>query len=166
VLREVLAVSDSDWKLANALLDGYVEDEKGRLHHRFFKRGSEDEKVARQAIGQIFRGPKTLDRQLRNQLADLFDPPISAERELRFAFRKKHTDHVHNTQIAEHIWKYAHAGDSVEVGIQSAMDKFEINHDMTMRIWGRYRPLLESAYGPLPRRARKSKTPVKSRPHR
>ena len=116
---------------------------------------------ARTAIARLLRskGPldRQLDRQLHRQLLDrlacLFDPnPRHGEqRKIRIVSRRQggKTNHVRNTQIAEYIWDEVKGGELVTAAIESAAEKFAISADMVTKIWGSYRPLMESIYGPL-----------------
>ena len=142
-------MSDSDLQSVRALLDGYVEeDHRGRRRSKYFKRGSRDELDARRAIARLLRSNGPLDRQLRTNLANLFDPdpPESEQRKIEIAFqaRGRYRDHVRNTQIAYHVWGEVSAGRKVVAAINSAVEKFEVSEELVKQIWGRYRRV----YGP------------------
>jgi hypothetical protein len=142
-----------DLSEARALLGGYVEeDAKGRRHLKYLRPGSPEERSARQALARVLRANDPLDRQLRTRLAGLFDPdPSWEQRKIRIVSRRQggKTDHVRNTQIADYIWDEVKGGELVTAAIESAAEKFAISADMVTKIWGSYRPLMESIYGPL-----------------
>jgi hypothetical protein len=147
-----------DLSAARALVGGYVEeDAKGRLRSKYLRPGSREERDARQALARVLRDD-ALDRQMRHQLADLFDPPPSADRKLEFVNQRpgRHADPVARTQIAEYIYAQARAG-TVTKAIEAAILKFEVSEELAKKIWGSYRPLLESIYGPLARTSRRKK---------
>jgi hypothetical protein len=137
-------MSQSDLPLARALLDGYVEeDRRGRRHSKYLKRGSREELDARRAMARLLRSKNPLERQLRDSLADLFDPnpPEWEQRKIEIVFqdRGRHRDHVRNTQIAYHVWNQLEAGGTVAAAINSAVEEFEVSEELVKQIWGRYR---------------------------
>jgi hypothetical protein len=143
-----------DLSEARALVGGYVEeDAKGRRRSKYLMPGSDEERSARQALARVLRGSDPLERQLRDSLAGLFDPdpPAWEQRKIRIVSRRQggKTDHVRNTQIAEYIWFEVKGGERVTAAIEGAAEKFAISADMTTKIWGGYRPLMEQLYGPL-----------------
>jgi Phage integrase family len=152
----IMSAAD-DLTAAWALLAGYVVEIKGARRLKYFKRGGSHEARARKALARLLRSDGRLDRQLRGQLADLFDPPPSAQRRLVFEFRRrgKHHDAIRNTQIAEHIRAERVAGKTYEAAIGSAVEGFSVSEDLAKKIWGRYGPVFEKIYGPLPGRSRR-----------
>jgi hypothetical protein len=153
--------SGSDPQLARELLGGYCDqDRRGRLRSRYLKEGSQEEVDARRAIARLLRSNDPLDRQLRTALAGLFDPdgpPALEQRKISIVWRRRggHIDHRANTQIAEHIRAERIAGKAFDDAIESAVEKFSVSEELAKQIWGRYRPLFENVYGPLPRRSRR-----------
>jgi hypothetical protein len=143
----------SDLQLARDLLAGFVEEgRQGRRRTRYLDKGSAMELEARTAIARLLRSNAPLDKQVREHLANLFDPTAAwQQRKIEFVSRRqgRHTDHVRNTQIASHVWDEVKAGGRVTAAVASAAKKLAISDDMAMRIWGRYRPLMERIYGPL-----------------
>jgi hypothetical protein len=104
--RKTQVLPDQDLQLARVLLAGFVEeDRRGNRRTKYLEKGSHDEMEARQAIGRLLRSNRPLDRQLRGELADLFDPPAWGQRKIEFVSRRQgqHTDHVRNTQIASYV---------------------------------------------------------------
>ena len=142
-------MSQSDLTLARVLLDGYVEeDHRGRRRSKYFKRGSRDELDARRAIARLLRSKNPLERQLRDNLAGLFDPdpPESEQRKIEIVFQSqgRYRDYVRKTQIAYHVWGEVSAGRKIVAAINSAVEKFEVSEELVKQIWGRYRRV----YGP------------------
>jgi hypothetical protein len=146
-----------DLSAARALLDGYIEKDGKARRLKYWKRGSAEEALARKALARLLRSDVPLDRQLRGQLADLFDPPPSAQRTIVFEFlrRGKFVDVVRNTQIAEHIRARRIAGETFDSAIESAVVKFSVSEDLAKKIWSKYRGAFGKIYGPLPGRSRK-----------
>ena len=139
----------SDLQLAWMLLGGYVDvDHRGRCRSRYLKKGSQEEVDARRAIARLLRSNGPLDRQLRTNLANLFDPdpPESEQRKIKIVSqgRGRYRDHVGNTQIAYHVWGEVSAGRKVVAAINSAVEKFGVSEELVKQIWGKYRRV----YGP------------------
>jgi hypothetical protein len=148
------AMPGSDLQLARRLLDGFVEEgRQGRRRTRYLNKGSAMELEARIAIARLLRRKQApLDNEVREHLANLFDPAAAwQQRKIEFVSRRqgRHTDHVRNTQIASHIWGEVKAGGRVTAAVASAAKQLAISDDMAMKIWGRYRPLMEQIYGSL-----------------
>jgi hypothetical protein len=147
-------MQDSDLQLARMLLDGFVEEgHEGRRRTKYLGKGSATELEARTAMARLLRRTAPLDNEVREHLANLFDPAAAwQQREIEFVSRRqgRHTDHVRNTQIASYVWDEVKAGGRVTAAVASAAKKLAISDDMAMRIWGRYRPLMERIHGPLP----------------
>jgi hypothetical protein len=144
---------DPDLTLATALLIGFVErGRQGSLRNKYFEKRSTEDRHAREAIVRLLRSEFPLDRLLRMHLADLFDPSADwVPRTIEFKSRRQgpHTDHIRNTQIAEHVWKEVTGGKRVTAAIDSAAGQFALSADMVTKIWSTYRPILEGIYGPL-----------------
>ena len=107
---------------------------------------------ARRAIARLLRSNGLLDRQLRTNLADLFEPspPAWEQRKIRIVSRRRgrRVDHISNTQIAEHVWEQVGAGAKVTAAIESAADEFGVEPETVTKIWGKYKRSLEDVYGP------------------
>ena len=147
------AMSDSDLQLARMLLGGYThQNRRGRRRSRYLKEGSQQEVDARRAIARLLRSNGLLDRQLRTNLADLFEPspPAWEQRKIRIVSRRRGRpiDHISNTQIAEHVWEQVRAGAKVTAAIESAADEFGVEPETVTKIWGKYKRSLEDVYGP------------------
>ena len=153
-------MSGSDLQLARMLLGGYCDqDRRGRLRSRYLKEGSQEEVDARRAIARLLRSNAPLDRQLRTGLAGLFDPgpPALDQRKITIVWRRRgrYIDHLSNTQIGEHIRAERIAGKAFDDAIESAVREFRVSEERAKQIWGKYRPLFEKVYGPLPGRSRR-----------
>jgi hypothetical protein len=144
-------MSYSDLQLAWILLAGEVENLQGK--RRKLNEGTPMELEARAAIARLLRSEGPLDRQLRDRLADLFDPdpPGWEQRKIKFKGRRKGgmTDFERNTKIADYIWAEVERGGQVTTAIESAAEKFALSDDSVEKIWARYRPLMEGILGPL-----------------
>ena len=153
VPSSVRAMPGSDLQLARMLLGGYTDqDRRGRRRSRYLKEGSQQEVDARRAIARLLRSNGPLDRQLRTNLADLFEPspPAWEQRKIRIVSRRRGRpiDHISNTQIAEHVWEQVRAGAKVTAAIESAADEFGVEPETVTKIWGKYKRSLEDVYGP------------------
>jgi hypothetical protein len=134
-------MSNEDLQLARILLGGFVEDRQGRLSSEYLKKGSADELRARKALARLLRDRGPLDRQLREHLADLFDPPKGERRKIQIVGhgQGRPSNHVRDTQIASHVDAEMRRGKRYEDAIATAADKFCLSGDMIKKIWGRYR---------------------------
>ena len=153
VPSSVRAMPGSDLQLARMLLGGYThQNRRGRRRSRYLKEGSQQEVDARRAIARLLRSNGLLDRQLRTNLADLFEPspPAWEQRKIRIVSRRRGRpiDHISNTQIAEHVWEQVGAGAKVTAAIESAADEFGVEPETITKIWGKYKRSLEDVYGP------------------
>lgn len=153
VPSSVRAMPGSDLQLARMLLGGYThQNRRGRRRSRYLKEGSQQEVDARRAIARLLRSNGLLDRQLRTNLADLFEPspPAWEQRKIRIVSRRRGRpiDHISNTQIAEHVWEQVGAGAKVTAAIESAADEFGVEPETVTKIWGKYKRSLEDVYGP------------------
>jgi hypothetical protein len=140
----VHAMPRSDLQLARMLLDGFVDEgHQGKLRSKYLKRGEPLELEARAAMARLLRSKGPLDAQLRQHLADLFDPTAAWQaRKIEFVGRRKggKTDHVRNTQIASHIWDQVKRGVRVTKAIGNAANRFALSEDSIKKIWNIYRP--------------------------
>jgi hypothetical protein len=130
----VCSVSNSDLRLARALLDGYVEqDSRGRLRTKYPKKGSPEETAALRELAEHLRSDSPVDRGIRMSLAAFFDRP-----------KGRPTNPIRNTQIAAHVYAEMQRGERYTDATASAAEKFCLSQGMIEKIYGRYR-----AYGPL-----------------
>lgn len=122
-------MSDSDLPLARALLDGLVkQDKRGRLRQQYLRADSPNEADARLALARLLRSDGELDRQLRESLAELFDPkpPTRQQRKLAFVFRRrgKRTDHFANAHIFVEVHDAVKSGSKVAAAIVDIAEKY------------------------------------------
>jgi hypothetical protein len=107
-------------------------------------------------MARVLRGTQPLNRELRELLANLFDPdaPEGEQREIKLEFRRRgrFRDHVAATQVAEYVWTRVSEGERVGQAIARAADEFARSEEAVKLIWRRYRPILKQIYGPLPRK--------------
>lgn len=138
-------MSTEDLMLASVLLTGYVERVRGRLHSDYLVAGTPQELEARKAIARLLRSRDTLTRELRLNLADLFDPPEWQERKFKIEFRERggRSEHVRNTQIALLAMRAMRRRMRYTDVMTGLAKKFSLSEDSVKKIWGRYRPILE-----------------------
>jgi hypothetical protein len=144
-------------ELAELLLGGFVETDKyNRLRHRHLKEGSAEEREARRAIAKVLRSPVLLGRQLRDSLADLFDPetPGWEQRRIKLVYRRrgKLIDHNRATEVLTEVVMNIRANCSRNKAIGNTAAKFSMSEEMVKRIWRRYwrslgDKLLKEEYG-------------------
>jgi hypothetical protein len=140
VMREM----PSDLERARLLLIGYVNEGKGRMRTRHLPEGEQADQ-ARRAMARLLRSDRPLDRELREHLADLFDPPAWQQRKIVFKFlhRGKSIDHIANTQVVSHVQDELRARKRMRQAIKSAAEKFSISETRVKKVWSTYR----RAYG-------------------
>lgn len=136
-------MSNSDLQLAWTLLNGFVDEVRQRPETQYLVKGCAEEVEARRTIARLLRSNYPLDRQLREHLADLFDPDLRWEqRTIEFVFRRqgKPTDHIRNTRIASHVWGQIKRGVPATKAIKNAASKFAQSEAAIKKIWNIYRP--------------------------
>jgi hypothetical protein len=98
---------------AYAYLGGFMEyDKRGVPKTRYCTQDSREEKDCRAALARVLRSRDPLDHQLREMLAQLFEPDPGPEtawgiRKLTISFRanRRPRDHNANTHMAWFIWE-------------------------------------------------------------
>src|SRR5262245_44020862 len=139
----VYAMPGSDLQLATMLLIGFVDRERRRLSTKYLEKGCPEEVEARRAIARLLRSKAPLDAQLREHLADLFDPIPAAwrPRRIKFVFRRPGTatDQTRNTQIAQDVGAQVKRGVRVTKAISNAANRFALSEDTIKKIWHNYR---------------------------
>src|SRR5262249_9754048 len=95
-----------------------------------------NEAEARRAFAKLLRSEAPLDRQLRNALADVFDPDMVDGRTVQFQFRskKRRPDHLRNACIRQYITDRI-AYDSVGKAIEGAAVMAGISAEAVRKIW-------------------------------
>ena len=158
------AVDHQQERLINALLRGFLENHESYTE-QYWEDKCPDENRGREALAELLRSERPLTRDLRDTLAVLFDPKENqypgGERRLLFKLRRvgNRKETILHSSVAQHIYDAAKCGGGVKAGIDSAIDEFGLQERNVWLIWKRYRPTMESVYGPLParRRGRKSR---------
>ena len=128
-------VMPTDLEFAKALLDGIVEtDRRGRLRLRYLEEGSSGELNARVALSKLLRSDKGLNRQLRDFLAELFDPnpPARQQRKLIFAFRRpgKKTDPYANVHVFVEVATAVKSGSTAAAAIADTAQQYGISEEL------------------------------------
>ena len=149
---------EEDTRLGYAYLGGYLStDKRGIPRKRYHHEKSEASDLCRAALARVLRSDRPLDRQLRDMLADMFEPTVRlespwCERRLKAGFRAptKPRDPNANTHMAWFVWERA-AEVGVEAAIQKAMAKFNVSRERMYDLWKVYKPLFEAIWGPLHR---------------
>jgi hypothetical protein len=143
-------MSHEDLQLATMLLIGFVVEDRGFRSQNLVE-GHPDELAARRAMVRQLRSELPLDIQLREHLANLFDPegadsvdpqaPKWEQRKIIFKYRRKgpRSDYLRDTQIATDINAEMKDGKSYEDAIATASDKFGLSEDMVKKKWSKYR---------------------------
>jgi hypothetical protein len=153
---------EQDARAASVYLGGYlVYDKRGVPRKRYYPERSKDSDYCRQALARVLRSERPLDRQLRDMLADMFEPGERREspwgsRKLKAGFRNpvKPRDANANTHMARFVWRRAAEGVGVEGAIQEAVDTFEVTRERMYDLWRVYKPLFEAIEGPMRRKGK------------
>jgi hypothetical protein len=153
---------EQDMRAASVYLGGYLAfDKRGVPRKRYNPEGSEASDYCRAALARVLRNNRPLDRQLRDMLADMFEPEERREspwgsRKLKAGFRNpvKPRDGNANTHMAWFVWKRARGGVGVEGAIQEAMDTFDVTRERMYDLWRVYKPLFEAIEGPMRRKGK------------
>jgi hypothetical protein len=144
-----------DERLAWELLVGFeTRNTNNQIIRQYFDPGSNIDMSARTAMARVLRGTEPLHRNLRDVLAQLFDPqddtPESSlvKREIRFTFRSRGRQQKWigtNLDIATYI-----VGEILEnpktlqkVIKGRAMDRFGLSHAQVLSVWRQYSDLFE-----------------------
>jgi hypothetical protein len=122
------------------LLLGWV-DSSG--NHRFFKRGSKEERAARYAVSHLLRHPDAQRPSwwIRRRLADLFDPSHVFAREISFGFRREGRPgaRIKHRRIALAMLRMVRDGRTVKEAVEAAIAEYKLSDEREVRtIWARY----------------------------
>jgi hypothetical protein len=124
------------------LLLGWVDPITG--DHRYFDHDSREERAARHAVAYLLRNPKPLDFNIRNRLADLFDPTSVYARDLTLGFRREGgpKELLKHRRIAAEMRRMVrslkNARGAVKTAIEAAAQKHALDERTVRRIWARY----------------------------
>jgi hypothetical protein len=131
------------------LVHGWIDEKTGK--HRYFTRGSQEEREARQVVAHLLRDLSP-HQEVHTAfclffLARLFDPTLTgAMRDIAFKHRRegnpgKRFAHFH---IAREMLRKVHAGESLKGVVKAAHKKYRLSERTLMRIWSEHGgPLLE-----------------------
>ena len=151
--------SDRAMQLINILLRGYVPE----YEECYLDDDSPDDKRARAALAGLLRSGKPLTQDLRDALANLFDPEDithhGEKRRLKFEHRSAGTppSTVLHSCVAQDIYDAVKQGATTASAKESAEDKYGLGKENIKKIWQAYKPALEDMFGqlPPPRRGRR-----------
>jgi hypothetical protein len=150
----------NDVRSGYVYLAGFIEyDARGVPRRRFYKEGSKKSDQCRRALARVLRSEnplrKSLPRQLREMLADMFEPEepgsIWGERKLTASNRanRRPRDHGANSHLTSFVWGRVKAGAGVDAAISEAIDKFGVSRERMYKLWAEFRPIYEKVWGPL-----------------
>jgi len=149
-INKALAYANHNWSwderetLADMLLLGWI-DSSG--NHRYFKKGSREERTARSAVAYLLRHPERLGWWTSHRVADVFDPSSLYARDISFGFRRegKPGTRIRHRQIARDMLRTVRNGNTVNEAVNAAMTKYGFPDERQVRaIWARYgKPWLE-----------------------
>jgi hypothetical protein len=153
---------EQDSRQGQVYLGGYLTfDKRGIPRHRYYPERSDDSNYCRAALARVLRSDRPVDRQLRDMLADLFEPiePLKSpwgSRKLTAGFRNpvKPRDATANTHMAWFVWKRVSGRVGVEGAIQEAMNTFKVTRERMYDLWKVYKPLFEAIEGPIRRKGK------------
>jgi hypothetical protein len=117
-----------DWR-ADYFLWGQTPPTSGLFRRDYAKEGSQDERLAREALVRVLRKPEPLSRTIRSRLAELFDTDsTNAERKLVFKRRRKGRPHKSrsNKQVANYVESMEKVGGK-EAAVAAAQEQFGLS---------------------------------------
>ena len=115
-----------EWR-ADYFLWGHTPPTLGLFRREYPQKG-EDERLAREALVRVLRGPQPLSRTLRDRLAELFDAQsILAERQLAFTRRRGRPKSKSNKQVASYVRHKTKESGKREAAVEAAMEKFKLS---------------------------------------
>src|SRR4051794_32638353 len=143
-------MASQDVSTARALLNGFLETAgTGSVRTRYFAESEEQD--ARLALCRLLRSKDPLDRQLRNHLANLFDPdPLEWEpRQIKLAFRRRgrHPDPARVTKSAMRVQEQVRNNIKVTDAIAVAAAEFSLDDEAVRKVWAASRVLLKQYRG-------------------
>jgi hypothetical protein len=117
-----------EWR-ADYFLWGQTPPTPGLFRREYPIKGTEDERLAREALMRVLRSAEPLSRTLRSRLAELFDPQSAiAERQLVFTRRRKGRppESRANKQVAHYVSRMEKVGGK-EAAIAVAQEQFGLS---------------------------------------
>ena len=164
--REITGLSDFVREEAvriGILLSGYEEPLKdGRVRRVYWKDRSADENRGRELLCSLLRSGRPLTQDLRDRLAALVDPKDSQhpgiQRRIKFTDRRsgRRTNSFNDSLVAMHVYAAVKNGATIPAGVASTREKYGFKETSTvMKIWSRYRRILEEIHGSLDRPSRR-----------
>jgi hypothetical protein len=117
-----------EWR-ADYFLWGQTPPTPGLFRREYPIEGTEDERLAREALVRVLRSPEPLSRTLRSRLAELFDPQSAiAERQLVFTRRRKGRppESRANKQVSNYVSRMEKAGGK-EAAVAAAQEQFSLS---------------------------------------
>jgi hypothetical protein len=150
---------EQDSRQGQVYLGGYLTfDKRGIPRHRYYPERSDDSNYCRAALARVLRSDRPVDRQLRDMLADLFEPiePLKSpwgSRKLTAGFRNpvKPRDAHANTHMAWFVWQRVANGAGAESAILEAIEAFKVSRKRMYDLWRVYKPLFEAIEAPARR---------------
>ena len=124
------------------LLLGWIDPKTGE--HRYFKFGSREERAARHAVAYLLRNPEPIDFNIRNRLADLFDPTTIHALDLKLGFRREGgpSHRLKHRRIASEmravVRSLKNARGAVKTAVTAAVEKHGLDERQMRKIWARY----------------------------
>jgi hypothetical protein len=130
-----------------AVWHGDVRGE-GTYDRRYLAPNSSDEVFAREAMVRLLRSAEPLPRELRDCLADLFEPQDGEgiARQIVFEKRVGIRDIMNDSAIATYILEQVGSGTQVEAAIAAAMKRYDKGRTTIYNIWMRHRPGFEAMF--------------------
>jgi hypothetical protein len=124
--------------LVERFLLGWIDPKTGE--HRYFKFGSREERAARYAIAFLLLNPKPLKFEIRNRLADLFNPRSIYALDIQFRFRREGNrgKRLMHRRIALAMLHMVRDGKSVREAVATTVDRHGLEERQVRDIWARY----------------------------
>jgi hypothetical protein len=115
-----------EWR-ADYFLWGHTPATQGLFHRKYPQEGTDDERLARQALVRVLRSSEPLSRTLRTRLAELFEPRSAiVERQLTFKRRRGRPKSRSNKQVANYVNRKTKDGGK-EAAVAAAQERFGLS---------------------------------------
>ena len=122
-----------------------VEDERGRISHKFHAPGSAEETRSRDALVKLLRGPGELHRAIRFMLAELIDLENPQEERIFTIANRQSGPQPHHflmVAIATFILLETAGGRKIESVKQAATNLFDVSMSTVDRAWANHKDIL------------------------